>query len=312
MTDAMDIVVMAARLVQFASAMFLLGAPAFVLATMLCCGGAQDLSAELARWLRRSALVAVAATILSSLAWLDIEAAIMGSGWENTVDPDTLSAVLFETVFGRVWQWHLGFELALVVLLLVPARGSGWMALVTLVGALHLGSLAWIGHAMMDMGMGEGVRPIVVQTVHILAGGLWLGSLPALFHLARSARGMPAAEAAVRTMLPHYSRAGYVAVAAILLSGIGNSLFLVESIQALFATPFGRVLLLKLVLVAAMMGMALGNRMMLSPAIAAGASAGPIARLARSVVAEQGLAILILAAVSVLGVLPPAMHMNMG
>jgi copper resistance protein D len=307
MTDTMDLGIMATRFVQFCSAMFLCGAPVFVLATTLCCAEDDDGSAEISRWLRRWSLAAAVTALVSGLAWLDIETAIMGGGWDNAVDPGTISAVLFNTEFGHAWQWHLTLETALVAAPFLPMRRAWWLLLVSLLGAAHVASIAWAGHAV----MGTVPYELLVQVIHLLAGGLWLGSLAALFHLLRSARRMPSAAAAVRTMLPLYSRAGYVVVAALVLTGVGNSVPLIDSASALYTTSYGRVLTVKIVLVAAMISMALANRFMLAPAVARGEGAAPIARLVRRVAVEQGLAALVLAAVSVLGMLPPATHMDM-
>jgi putative copper resistance protein D len=301
MTGAMDIAIMAVRFVQFCAAMFLLGAPVFVLATVLCHAGAGDIRADFLPWFRRWSLVAALTALASALAWLDIETAIWGGGWDNAIDPGTVSTALFDTEFGRAWQWHLGLEAALVVLLLVPMRGTRWLALLALLGAAHVAGLAWAGHGMMGMSPLQ----LPVQVIHVLAGGLWLGSLPALFHLLRAARSRPSAEAAARKMLPLYSRAGYGVVAVLVLSGVGNSFFLIDSVNELVTTVYDGVLLLKLVLVAAMIGVALGNRISLVPLVVAGDGAAPIALLVRRVAAEQGLALLVLAVVSVLGMLPP-------
>jgi putative copper resistance protein D len=110
-------------------------------------------------------------------------------------------------------------------------------------------------------------------------------------------------------MLPLYSRAGYAAVGAMLLTGLLNSWFLVGSIAALSSTPFGRVLLAKIILVLLMIGVAAGNRFVLQPKImtAGGDGAVPMGKLWRSVALEQIIGGLVLAAVSVLGTLPPAM-----
>ena len=159
--------------------------------------------------------------------------------------------------------------------------------------------------------MHPGPWHLLVQILHLLAGGLWLGSLPALFHLAARARRQGASEAheALRRMLPLYSRVGYAAVGTVLLTGCLNSWFLVGSIAALRDTPFGRVLLAKIFLVLLMVGVAAVNRLVLQPRIIAPCSAGAVAARAlwRSVALEQVTGGLVLAAVSVLGTLPPAM-----
>ena len=149
------------------------------------------------------------------------------------------------------------------------------------------------------------------RSFHLLAGGLWLGSLPALFHLAALARrdGATEAQEALRRMLPLYSRTGYAAVGTVLLTGFLNSWFLVGSIAALTSTAFGRVLCAKIVLVLLMIGVAAANRFVFQPRITAPTLDGAVAvrALWRSVALEQSLGGLVLAAVSVLGTLPPAM-----
>ena len=162
--------------------------------------------------------------------------------------------------------------------------------------------------------MHPGLSHVLVQAIHLLAGGVWLGSLPALFHLAARARRTgfgfahaTAAQEALRRMLPVYSRMGYAAVGAVLLTGLLNSWFLVGGVTALTSTAFGHVLLAKVALVLLMVGVAAINRFVLQPRIVApdGDGAVPVRALWRSMAVEQGLGVLVLAAVSLLGTLPP-------
>jgi copper resistance protein D len=295
----------AVRLVQFAAAMMLMGAPCFVLALAAACPDAAELRREFERWLRRCLFVAALAALASALLWLDLEAGIMGDGWGRMLDPGTIAVVLFGTVFGRAWCWHLGLEVALLgVIVRAPARAT---SLTAALAAAHVASLAWAGHAVMRPGLSS----VLVMAIHLLAGGLWLGSLPALHHLASQARGRGTAEArtALRRMLPLYSRAGYAAVALVLATGLFNSLFLVGSVAALLTTSFGHVLLAKILLVLVMVAVAADNRLIIQPRILAvdDVRAVPISTLWRSVALEQTVGVLVLAAVSLLGTLPPAL-----
>jgi len=301
-----EAVLAATRLVQFAAAMALVGAPAFALGLAAWCPGFAAAEPGFARFLRRMLAAAALAAVASEAAWLDLEATSMGGSWGAALDPATLRAVLFETRFGHAWLWHMGLAAALLALALAPAVGrvSGFV-LVLLLGAAHAMGLAWAGHAMMRPGAGA----LAAQAIHILCGGLWLGSLPALYWLLARARAAPspALDHAVRTLLPLYSRAGYFVVTILVLSGIANSALLVGSAGALVASAYGRVLLVKIALVLAMIAVALDNRLMLTPRIL-DRNPASIASLARHVALEQGLALLILAAVSVLGLLPPALQ----
>jgi putative copper resistance protein D len=302
MSGAMEGALVAARWVQFASAMMLLGAPAFALGLAWRVPEPLPARRTFDRWLRYALLLAIALAIASAIVWLDLEAAIMGGGWDRAFDTSTLRAVLFSTEFGHAWCWHLGLGcILLATLLIVPFGGLG-LGVVLVLGAAFVASLAWAGHAVMH----PGITPLVVQTVHLLAGGLWVGSLPALLvWLAQARDGTAGTAAALRRMLSLYARAGYAAVSLVLLTGIANSSFLVDHVGALVTTAFGRVLLAKIALVLLMLGLAARNRMVLTPAAVAEASARP---LWRSVALELCLGGLVLGAVSLLGTLPPALR----
>ena len=155
----------------------------------------------------------------------------------------------------------------------------------------------------------------VNQMVHLAAAGVWLGGLVPLGMLLRRAVGpggaayLPLARAA----LPHFSQIGYAAVALVGLTGAINGVLLVGNLHALAMTPYGRLLLLKIALFAAMVGLALINRFRLMPLLhAAAAPELPLRALFRSVVAEQALGLAILGVVAVLGTWPPAIHATMG
>jgi putative copper resistance protein D len=105
--------------------------------------------------------------------------------------------------------------------------------------------------------------------------------------------------------LSRFSGIGPIVVAALTLSGILNPGFL-----ASLTTTYGQVLLAKLVLFAAMIGLAVANRFWLAPrlqsALQTGIGSEPATRaLWASILAETVLAALVLAAVAWLGTLAP-------
>src|SRR5207253_4090267 len=102
-----------------------------------------------------------------------------------------------------------------------------------------------------------------------------------------------------------FSRMAYLAVAAVLISGLINAAILVASPDALLVTGYGRLLLVKLALVAGMLGFAAYNRLVLSPALSG--PAGAVRPLRRNAMAEQLLAAGVLICVACLGLgQPPA------
>jgi putative copper resistance protein D len=110
---------------------------------------------------------------------------------------------------------------------------------------------------------------------------------------------------------------GYLAVGLILLTGCLNSWFMVDGIDALFSTTYGRVLIVKVGLFVLMVCVALFNRFALTPELLKPKAKTlmtetAFARLWRNVAIEQLLGLSIIAAVCVLGTLPPAMAGDTG
>jgi putative copper resistance protein D len=231
------------------------------------------------------------------------QAAAMAGSPAAAIDPETLTAVLFETRFGRVWLWHLILAILLVFACLGQPRGR--QPIVLIFPLLLLASLGWIGHAAMDEGPAR-VAHELNQSVHLLAAGLWLGGLVPLGWLLQRVRAahQDAGITLTRDAIRHFSQMGYVTVAFIALTGAINSLLLVGSFGAMFGTPYGRLLALKILLFLAMVVVALANRFHLAPRISRDPAA--LGALCCTVGLEQGFGLCILAVISVLGTLPPA------
>jgi putative copper resistance protein D len=296
------------RFVHFAAAMACFGVGAFRLYAFAGRASA-DAAAEAAfdTRLRRGILGGAAVTLLTGIAMVPCIAASMAGAASAGFDPKVLEPVMLDTRFGHIWCAHLVLAALLVALSALPQRHE--FAGATMIAALlTLASLGWVGHAAMDQGA-AGIGHRVNQMAHLLAGGIWLGGLPPLFLLLRRALAPGGAEfqALARTALPHFSLMGYVAVALVALTGAINTVLLVGSFHGLVATPYGRLLLVKIALFAAMVALALVNRFRLLPRLRGTARADPPLRaLCRSVAVEQALGLAILAVVAVLGTWPPA------
>lgn len=111
--------------------------------------------------------------------------------------------------------------------------------------------------------------------------------------------------------LEGFAVVGTVVVAVIVATGLINSLFLVgpEHVLQLGASLYGQILIAKLALFAAMLGMATINRYRLSPALGralgSAVEAPTIGRLRKSLLIEGGIALTIFALVGWLGTLSP-------
>jgi putative copper resistance protein D len=234
----------------------------------LLSSGESALDQRLARTCRWLAVVALA----SGVCWLLLITASMAGAWDAAFDPPTLGLVLSNTFFGQVWRWHLLINLLLLALLLTPLRAS--LALRLILSGLLLATLAPVGHgAMLDGTAGHLL--ILNQLIHLICVGAWLGGLMLLVMILRQPAGH-----SIRLMLQRFSGVGYGLVGGLLITGLINVRVLTG---AFWPTPlftgFALILLVKALLVTAM--------------------------LRASVVLEWLLGIGAVAAVSLLGTLPP-------
>ncbi|KAA0980225.1 copper homeostasis membrane protein CopD [Pseudomonas sp. ANT_H12B] len=241
--------------------------------------------ARVAPWLAAVALV-------SGVGWLLLITASMAGSWDAAFDPSTLRLVLRKTFFGQVWSWHLLLNVLLVTLLLTPLR-SNLPLRITLSGLL-VATLAPVGHGAMLDGL-SGQLLILNQIVHLICVGAWLGGLMLLVMILRQPAGQP-----VSAILQRFSGVGYGLVAGLLLSGLINVRVLTG---AFWPTPllsgFAFILLIKVVLVVMMLGLALFNRLRINDC------EQRLATLKTSVILEWMLGMGAVAAVSLLGTMPP-------
>lgn len=272
------------RTIHFAATLFVAGALAFDFLV-----AAEDGRARRQHLVTRAAL----AGHLTAVLWIAVQAAMVGGGLA-AVDASLLRTLVADTQFGQV--------MALRMLLFAALIPKGWPAAKAALGAAVAGSLAWCGHAAAGTGVTGNIH-LASDVLHLVAAAAWLGGLVCLADALRPTipiqRALPIAR--------HFSAVALVSVSGIVASGLVNAWFLVATPDLLFATAYGRALLLKLVLFSGMLAIAAANRWHVLPRVAAG---GGIAALRRNAVAETVLGVLVLAAVAWLGVQPPAAHFH--
>lgn len=274
------------RFLHFTVVLMLFGA--WIFRPLLLSGEAVNLDRRLARvsvWLTVVALV-------SGVGWLLLITASMAGAWDAAFDPSTLGLVLSNTFFGQVWSAHLLFNGVLMALLLSPWRPNAPLRIG--LASLLLATLAPVGHGAMLDGL-SGQLLILNQIIHLTCVGIWLGGLMLLVMILRHPDGH-----SLSAVLRRFSGVGYALVAGLVITGLINVRVLTG---AFWPTPllsgFALILLIKVLLVAVMLGLALFNRLRIKDC------EQRVGMLKTSVILEWLLGMGAVAAVSLLGTLPP-------
>ena len=272
------------RFVGFVGLVLLVGGALFLAA--LWPGGLVDRRAH--RLLSFGWLAALAATLLS----YGFQAAYSeGTGVGTIFDTGPIGDVL-ESRPGRVWLLRLGLlVLVAVVGAVVTRRASsgagpsgrstgatpGALAAVTAVGLGLMATISFAGHA----GAGEFVGlAILTDLVHLGGVAFWLGGLAMLFVAVLRTAPSPAPTSTVgaagvatsdlvddaavdvaaddrdrgtATVVDRFSTLAFVAVVAIVVSGTVQGWRQLRTFDALFDSTYGRILIVKVLLFAAML-----------------------------------------------------------
>lgn len=302
--------VIGARITQLIAAVILLGTPLFFLYAIRGPASAAQ------QWLRPLLAGGAGLVLVGALASLCAQTAVMAGDPTAAVDLEMLSSVLGDSGFGRaiIVRFTAAFAALAACLALRPGPRL-WMALSGL-GAVILATFAWTGHGAAEEGV-AGLIHAAADVLHLLAAGVWLGALIALTMLLARTRPMDdrASLEPLHEALKVFSGIGSAVVAVILATGLVNSWFLVgpDRILSMANSTYGLLLLVKLGLFVAMLGLAAMNRFFLTPALAQGLAhddpAPAVAKLRRSVLVETAAGVAIMILVGVLGTLAPVISL---
>src|SRR4029077_16405290 len=240
-----------ARAVNIGASILFAGIFTFVFIILAPAGRAESNDfQEVERRLVNLAIWSLIAALLSALLWFCLEVESM-SELPVTRAFSTIAwqTVLFETQFGRVWQLRLGLiatAFALIVSGLVQVKARrGVIALAWLLSVVLLVSLAWISHAAAARAHPFG---LLGDVLHLCSAGVWIGGLAPLMIFLKCTRESFSLGETVVPVLQRFSTLSLWCVSVLVVSGTSNSWLLVGSIEALFTTPYGRLLLFKLML----------------------------------------------------------------
>jgi copper transport protein len=239
--------------------------------------------------------------IAATLAWMGSLAALVAIGVQGGLLIGGPVGVLADAA-----TWRLGLTSGLGTTAVVACVGLALVAvglggdrsavrpLAYAGAAAALASLALSGHVVTAASRWITI-PVLIT--HTIAAAFWIGSLLPL-HRAVARSGARAAPVVQR-----FSRAAVLAVAALVIAGLVIVLLQVKSLGGLVTTTYGLILLAKLGLVAGLLGLALVNKLRLTPALAGG-DPGAGWALRRTIEAELALAAGILVATAALGTTP--------
>jgi copper transport protein len=205
--------------------------------------------------------------------------------------------------FGGAHLVRLGVLGAALILLRPVVRGKGWSgdrALLGVLGAIGISTWSVSGH---PSATPTPLVTMVADMIHLASMSVWLGGLVMLiaFLLPR------ANETELGAIVPVWSRWAMYAVVTLVLTGTAQALVQVGSVDALFSTTYGWLVVGKVSLVLAVVAVASFSRRLVAP-VAAGDPFAPGA-LRRMIVIEAAVAAVVLGVTSVLVQTTPARNL---
>jgi len=181
-------------------------------------------------------------------------------GEQSALDPRNLRSILTGTVWGVGWLLGLIGALLLFVARLIGRRSGAIATPIELTGALGMSlSPALSGHA---SAADHFVLSVTADTVHVAAASVWLGGLlmvvlAGIPSMKRLSDGNP--HAAVSALVSSFHPIALFCAPIVVVAGTCSSWLRLGSIPALTNTEYGKMLLIKLGLFAAVVAVATYN-----------------------------------------------------
>ena len=187
-------------------------------------------------------------------------------GLDERVTFQLMTVVALETRWGTQWvpQFAVSILAAACAVIVGLVPGSGWRLMAAAVAGVAV-TLPMTGHAMAYPG--GAALPWTLQVGHVLAAGLWLGTLGVVLVIGTSSGSGPTsgARASMETLVNAFSPVALVGVIAVLVTGTATGVLYVEHWRELWQTPYGLMLSGKVILVLATGAMGAYNWRVLRP-----------------------------------------------
>lgn len=217
--------------------------------------------------------------------------------------------VLFQSHFGKVWMVRMFLLSLLGTTAVMKGGGRTGAGLSVTAGAFLLLTASLSGHA---ADSGDFSLAVLVDWLHLLAASAWIGGLPFLALFLRRETTLPISPALI-TSAKRFSTLAGACVILVLATGSYQIWQRVGNLAALLQTPYGQLLLAKLVFVLLLLGLGAINRyhilprLFQRPAARSMTSAGdPLRKLLHTVTLEIGTGLAVIICVALLMQLPPA------
>lgn len=146
-------------------------------------------------------------------------------------------------------------------------------------------SFAWVGHV---HGLVPNTAPSLLMCLHLLCAAFWLGALSPLLIITTGAHAPQIAAAAAR-----FGKLALRVVALLIAAGASLLFMLIGSAAQFWSSDYGRMMIIKLLAVAALLGLAARNKLILTPRLLQG-DARAVLEFRRCLLAEMGVGAVIL------------------
>ena len=222
---------------------------------------------------------------------------------------DVLTRYVLRTQSGKIWLFRAAYTIFFLLVTAIFVRRGHKPLYLFLLSLPLVASRSLSSHA-------AAVRDnttlaITVDAVHLIATALWAGGLPfLLYSLLQESRTSDSYVTWATEAVKRFSRLAVFSVTILFLTGLYQALIHVSGLQSLKATPYGNVLVLKLVLFATMLLFGAANFLSTKRLPFHGQSFPPKVKKAffNRIAAESSLGMLILVLSGFLTVLTPAAH----
>jgi copper transport protein len=249
-------------------------------------------------WVGRKATTPGSLSLIRVATGIGIGAAVVSVGLQGL---DALGLPLSALLSLHPWHEGLRTSFGLTAGTAILALLCAWMAMRGSVKPVALIGLGGAGLALALSGHASAASPQWLTRfsvfLHGLAAAFWIGALVPLALIVRDRRG------ASLPIVERFSAIAVPMVGVMVLAGLILSVVQVETPAALLTTAYGQVFLVKMAVVVCLLAVAVLNRQRLSPMLGSGSTASQ--HLARSIMGEIGLAVMILGLVATWRFTPP-------